>query len=132
MHVLTDLRDRLTAASITTHIELSRLPTAPDVVIALRAIPAGASRDLDGRMRPVLERHSVQLIARAAKGAGHAAADAIAWAAYRALLGKHLTINGRKYDWISANAVPAQLGRDDNDRPLSVVKFDVQTHGDLT
>ena len=132
MHVLTDLRARLVAAGITTPIALARVPDTPDAVIALRAIPAGPSRDLDGRMRPVLERHSVQLIARAAKDAGHAAADAIAWAAYRALLGKHLTINGRRYDWITATSVPAQLGRDQNDRPLAVVKFDVQTHGDLT
>jgi hypothetical protein len=132
MNLLADLRDRLAAEGVTAPIALSRIPDAPDRVITLRAIPAGPSRDLDGRMRPVLERHAVQLIARVNKDAGHAAADAIAWGAYRALVGKHLTINGRRYDWITATSVPAQLGRDENDRPLSVVKFDIQTHGDLT
>lgn len=129
---LTDLRDRLTTASFTTPIALGRIPHDPDAVLALLEYPGERSRDFDASMRPVLERISVRMIARSGKSAGVAAAEAIAWAAYRALRGKHVTINASTYDWITANAVPAPLGFDDNDRPLYIVKWSLQRHGDLT
>ena len=129
---LLDLRDRLTTSGFATPVALGRVPDQPDAVLALIEYPGERSRDFDASMRPVLERINVRMIARAGKSAGVSAAEAIAWLAYRALNGKHVTINGRTYDWIAANAVPAPLGFDDNDRPLYIVKWSLQRHGDLT
>ena len=134
--VLLDLQARLAAASFTTPIALGRVPDQPDLVLTLMEYPGERSRDFDASMRPVLERISVRMIARASKNAGVSAAEAIAWLAYRALRGKHVSItragSTRTYDWITANAVPAPLGHDENDRPLYIVKWSLQRHGDLT
>ena len=132
MGALADLRTRLLAASFGTPIALGRIPDTPDTVLALLEYPGMRSRDFDANMSPVLERISVRMIARAGKNAGVSAAESIAWAAYRALRGKHVTIGVNTYDWITANAVPAPLGFDDNDRPLYIVKWSLQRHGDLT
>jgi hypothetical protein len=129
---LTDLRTRLTTANFATPIALGRVPDTPDAVLALLEYPGERSRDFDASMRPVLERIAVRMIARASKAAGVAAAESIAWLAYRALRGKHVTIGARRYDWIAPLAVPAPLGFDDNDRPLYIVKWGLQRHGDLT
>lgn len=136
MSVLTDMRARLLDAGIGTPIALARVPDQPDAVIAIREYPAERSRDFTGRGLPVFERSAVQVIARAARDAGVAAAESIAWAAYRALSGRHALVevgsSAQEYDWIVANHAPAHLGFDDNDRPLIVTNFSVQRWGDVT
>ena len=129
--VLTNLKTRLVSAGVTTPIALGRLPDLPDALIALREYPAEPSRDITAAGRPVLERFAVQMITRAARDDGAQSAESLAWTAYRALAGRHVTIGTARYDWIMANAVPALLGRDANDRPLAVVNWSLQRHGDV-
>lgn len=136
--VLPDMRARLLAAvpAFNTPIALGRLPDQPDTVLALISRPSRPSKDLDGRNLPAHERLSVQLVARVGKDAGIAAAESIAVAAYRALVGRHVVISvgsgpARIYDTIYAEHVPAHTGYDANDRPLVSTTLSMQRHGQL-
>jgi hypothetical protein len=133
---MVDMRSRLTDAGITTPIALGRVPDQPDAILAIREYTAERSRDFTADGLPVLERLAVQVIARAAKDAGIAAAESIAWAAYRALSGRHVDVTTgsdyQPYDWIEANHTPTHLGFDENDRPLVVCNFSVQRWGDVS
>jgi hypothetical protein len=136
MSLLADMRTRLTDAGITTPIALGRTPDQPDALIAILESVAERSRDFTADGLPVLERRGLQLRARAGKDAGIAAAEAIAWAAYRALSGRHAEVatgsDYQPYDWIIARHAPAHIGFDDNDRPIVVCNFSVQRWGDVT
>lgn len=134
--ILPYLEKRLVDAGITTAIELGRVPDAPDAVIALVERPSGPSKDLDANSRPALEVLRVHLTARAGKDEGSRAAEAIALDAYRALLGRHLSITptglpARRIDWIRAAHVPSAVGFDANDRPLATTALLIQAHGSL-
>lgn len=136
---LPDMRARLQAAGILTPIALGRMPAVgpgwPETVLALLERPGGEDRDRDARAQPALERLRLQLIARAPATTGLSAAEAIAWPAYYALLGRHFTVtiggNTRRYDWLVAMHTPAHTGYDANDRPLVSVNFMLQRHGVL-
>lgn len=129
------LAKRLTDATIGIPIVIGRLPDQPDAVVVLIERPATSSKDFDAHARPALETFRVQLIARAGKDDGIAAAEATAWIAYRALVGRHLTITvgtrTERYDWIHPQHAPAHTGVDTLDRPLVTTNLAVQRHGDL-
>lgn len=134
--VLLDMQARLSDQGVLTTVALARLPDAPDSILALREYGAERSVDFTGSGLPVLERFAVQLVARASKDAGADAAEALAWEAYRALVGKHIEVTRgslvNRYDWVYANAVPHHAGYDQNDRPLVIVNFSLQRWGDVT
>jgi len=137
MSILKALQVRLAAAGITTNVELGRVPAKPDAVIALLERPANRSRDLNATNLPALETLRVQVVARAGKDAGIGAAEAIAHAAYRALVGRHLSIvvgtdDPQVLDWVIAEHVPAHTGYDANDRPLVSTTLSIQRHGTLS
>lgn len=127
--LLPDLRTRLQAMGITTTIELGRMTDTPDLQLALTEYGAEPSRDNDGRELPALERFAVQIQGRSASAVG-AAMDATR-AAARAIVGKHLTISGRRYDWIRQQQEPFHAGFDENDRPLCVCNLSIQRWGNL-
>lgn len=131
------LAKRLEDAGFATPIALARVPDLPNAVLALVERPGGPSKDLNATNLPALETLRVHLTARAGKDAGVAAAEAIALAAYRALVGRHLTITpaglpAATFDWIRATHVPAHAGYDANDRPLVTTTLLLQRHGNLT
>lgn len=136
--VLTDLKSLLTSYGFATTVQLSRLEDTPDAALAMRTYSGGPNKDLDGRSLPVLNSLAVQVIARAGKDAGVAAAQAIANQAFQILAARHATLpltgggTKRTYDWIKANQRPYHLGFDENDRPLVVFNLTIQQHGDLT
>lgn len=131
------LAKRLEDAGFSTPVELARVPDQPDAVLALVERPGGPSRDLNATNLPALETLRVHLTARVGKDEGVAAAEAIANAAYRALVGRHLRITPTGlapavFDWIRATHVPAHAGYDANDRPLVTTTLLLQRHGSLT
>lgn len=129
---LTDLRDRLVARGITATIHLGRLEDTPDEAITIRDYHAGPSKDLTGDELPVFEALAAQVLIRGARSGGIAAANTLATNAYRALVGRHVTINARRYDWIRADGPPTTLGTDHLDRPLISFDVDAQRWGDVT
>lgn len=134
--LLTDLKARLAEHGIT-NVALSRAPDQPDAVITISSYGAEPSRDNTADNLPVLERLAAQVITRGAVTDGVKGATDKAWAAYRALVGRHVKLppgntTQRHYDWITANQVPYHLGHDQNDRPLIVFNLSVQRHGNVT
>jgi hypothetical protein len=129
------LKQRLDDAAIGTPVILDRMPDQPDQVVTMIERPATSSKDYDARNLPALETFRVQLITRAGKDDGVATAEAIAWTAYRNLVGRHLAIavdgETQRLDWVRAQHTPASTGFDELDRPLAVVNLVVQRHGDL-
>lgn len=128
--LLTDLRARLVAAGIT-GTQLGRLEDQPDAATALSDYGAGPSRDVMTNGLPVLETRAVQVLTRGTAAGGLAACETTAWAAYRALVGRHVrlpnpTTGPRAYDWIAAVQAPYHLGFDTLDRPLIVFNVEIQ------
>ena len=109
-------------------VELARAPDAPNELLLIREYPAAPPRDLDPNAHAALELHSVQVIAR---GTSVAAAENLAWRAYRALPARHLSTTSGVIDWITANHTPHHVGFDENDRALVVCNFTLQRWGDL-
>lgn len=137
MSVLLDLRHFLMREQFPDVVMLGRVPDQPDTLVALREYPAEPSVDVGANGLPALERRAVQLLARCGKDEGEYVAERLAWRAYRILVGRHVTVEREfgypeRYDWVRANATPALLGYDANDRPLYVVNFSVQRWGDVS
>jgi hypothetical protein len=126
--VLPAITARLAFALAGVTIAEARAPDSPDELVLVREYPSGSPRDLDANARAALEHHGVQVLARAVSVA---AAEALAWRAYRALPGRHLDLAGVRFDWITANHAPHHLGFDQNDRALVVCNFTLQRWGDL-
>lgn len=126
--VLPAIQARLMAALPDATVELARAPDKPNELLLLREYPAGAPRDLDGASRASLERHSIQVLARAISVAD---AETLAWRAYRALPARHHVSGGGVIDWIIANHTPHHIGFDQNDRALVVCNYTLQRWGDL-
>ena len=132
MSVLVDLHARLVAQGYAGTVQLARLDATPDAVLCLRQYQAEPSRDRDARDLPALERLAVQMLVRGAMNAGLNEPMNRAEQAYRALSGRHLTINARRYDWVYSDSPPVPFGYDENDRPLVLVNWSIQRWGDLT
>jgi len=126
--VLPVITARLTAALPTATVATARAPDTPDELLLVREYASGPPRDADANARASLEHHGIQVLARAIAVAD---AEALAWRAYRALPGRHLTLSGERIDWITANHTPHHLGFDQNDRALVVCNFTLQRWGDL-
>ena len=128
--VLPAIRDRLTTALAGATVVLDRAldPGDPDEVLIVRDGPAGSPRDLDHRSRAALERHAVQVLARARTPS---AAVTLAWRAYYALPARRLTTSGGVIDWLVANHTPYHVGYDQNDRALVSINFTLQRWGNL-
>lgn len=124
-HVLADMRARLMAAGITP-VFMGRSPDTPDTLTLVRTYAGGPSRVFDGDNRPAVELLAVQVTTRAKR-----LEDALVLGrrAHDALVGRHLVINGVRYDGISANHLPAPVGVDDSDRVLVIVNFSVRRRG---
>ena len=126
--VLPAVTARLALALAGVTIASARAPDTPDELLLVREYPGGTPRDLDANARAALEWHSVQVLAR---GTSVAAAEALAWRAYRTLPARHLTVDGGVIDWLVANHAPHHVGFDQNDRALVTVNFTLQRWGDL-
>jgi hypothetical protein len=135
--MLADMRQRLADVGfVDAPVATGRLPDTPDAVLALIEYESLPPLDFDATNLPVLERMSLQVIARVGKDAGIGAAEALAWDAYARLSGRHVEVTPasgitNRYDFIRANHTPAHVGYDDNDRPLVVVNFSLQRWGDM-
>ena len=126
--VLEDLRQRLIDAGVTP-VAIGRRPNEPDEIVTLQTYVGPESRLPDGQNHPADERIAIQAMARGSKRASQRDAEILARRAHDALIGRHLTMNGVKYDWIEANHLPAYAGRDENDRALVSVNFTVRRRG---
>ena len=105
-----------------------RRPDGPDTLLAVQTYPGPPPELLGPDNLPAVEPVAFQLLARAGRGRQHEAEE-LASRAFRALVGRHLVINGRNYDWILANHMPASIGVDENDRPLIVVNMQARRRG---
>jgi len=126
--VLPAIAARLTSAMPNVTIALARAPDRPDALLLVRTHAAGAPRDTNAGGRAILERHAVQVLARATSVD---AAEALAWRAYHVLPARHLSATGGTIDWIIANHTPTLVSFDQNDRALVSVNFTLQRWGDL-
>ena len=137
MSTVRDIAERLAAKGLGTiagsgpepTIFPGRRPDSPDRMLSVQSYPGDPPRLLDGDNLPADERVAFQITARVARGSGQGAAEVLADQAFRALVGRHLTINGRTYHWIRANHLPASIGVDENDRPLVVVNMTARRRG---
>lgn len=136
MSLLLDIQHHLEREQWPGVIALGRIPDAPDTLIAFREYTSAPPLDVAANGLPALERRSVQMVARAGKDEGAVIAERLAWAAYRILVGRHVTVEREfgypeRWDWVRANHTPHHLGFDANDRPLFVVNFSIQKWGDV-
>lgn len=131
IQVLPDLAQRLedeSVGTVGTNIFTGRLPDSPDACIALNTYPGDANRVHGSDMIPVDERFNVQILVRGARD-DTAAAATLADSVYDAIQFRHETLDsGRRYGWCQANHMPAQLDRDENDRPRFVINVTIRRY----
>lgn len=129
VQALTDLAERLEdegVGTVGTDIFVGRMPDQPDSCVALTSYIGDPPRFLGNDNLPADERLSIQVIARAGRDASSTAASLID-SVYDALPFRHETLtSGRRYDWCAPNHTPAQLDRDENDRPRFVLNVSVK------
>lgn len=126
--MITDLATHLQnegVGTIGTTIFQGRLPDQPDECIAITKYVGDPNRLHGNTNLPADERGNLQVLIRAARD-DTASAATLADSVYDAVHFRHETLNGSRYDWSEANHTPAQLNRDENDRPIWVVNVTVK------
>lgn len=129
MSVLTALRDHLVSRDPGALVVAGARDVGDQDVINLQTYGGDPGLHLDGGNLPLFEFIAFQAMTRSVNQE-HAAL--VAERVYELMPGRHLTLDGVRYDWIVANHRPAYAGVDEAGRALVVVNFTARRDGPAT
>ena len=129
MSVLTALAERLAAGNPGVPVFAGARDPVPDEALNVQTYGGPPGRHLDDRNHHLVEFVAFQVMSRAAS---QEIATRAAERAYVILPGRHVVLDGVRYDWIEANHRPAYVGVDQNGRALVSVNFTARRDGPAT